>query len=146
MVAILLIVAWTLWFFLAGLTLHETGQLSRVTSSGAVVAAFPVEVADRIRSGQPATFRLQGTEPGPLLPAMVTKVGKPGDAKHFEVEPYPKSRLAFTSLALATSRHGDHTIMGQAAIEIARVAPATLLMHTLAASRDANATPRPSAR
>ncbi len=98
MIAALLIVIWALWFFLARLTLHETGQLSRVTSSGAVVAEFPLEVANLIRSGQPAALRLQGMASGPMLPAIVTNVITPGGAKHLEVELYPKSRTGFTHL------------------------------------------------
>lgn len=146
MVATLLIVAWALWFFFASLTLHETGQLSRMTSSGAVSATFPAEVADRIRNGQPAVLRLQGMEHGSALPAIVTQVSAQRDTKQLEVELYPKSRLAFTSLARAASQNGEDTILGQAAIEIIRVTPATLLMRTLTGSRYSNSIPRPSAR
>ena len=146
-VATLLMVAWGAWFFLADLTLHETGQLARVMPSGTVVAAFPLEVADRIRSGQPAAFRLQqGMEPGPALPATVTKVSTPPLAKQLEVELYPKSRTAFTSLGPFLSQREDNAIRGQAAIEIARMTPATLLMRTLTASRYPNLALRPFAR
>lgn len=146
MVAVLLIIAWGLWFFLAGLTLHETGQLTGVTASGAVVAEFPSEVADRIRSGQPAALRLQGIEQGLTFPAIVIKVSKPQDTEPLQVELYPQSRIAYASLGRALGRNGDNTIMGQAAIEIARVTPAALLMRTLSASRNANTASSPSTR
>lgn len=145
-VATLLIMAWALWFFFAGLALHETGTLSRVTSSGAWVAAFPLAAANRIRSGQPATLRLQGMDQDRTFPAMVTNVSALYDAKQLQVELYPQSRIAFDSLGHVLGPNGDDTIMGQVAIETARVTPATLLMRTLVASRNPNASSGPPAR
>ncbi len=140
-VATLLIIAWALWFFFAGLALHETGQLSRVTSSGAVVAAFPIEAAERIRSGQLAVLRLQGMQQNRRFPAIVTHVSAPRDGEQLEVELYPQSRIAFVSIGRSTGQDGDNPIMGQATIEVARVTPAAVLMRTLAASRNPNAVP-----
>ncbi len=143
-VAALLIVAWALWFFLAPLALHETGQLSHVTATGAVVATFSLEGAKHIRSGQSAALVLQDSERGPPLPAVVTNVKAPVDAKRLEVELYPRSRTGFASLSRALASNRDGMILGQAMIEIARATPAMVLIRTLTASP--NSIPNPSAR
>ena len=50
--SIILLTAWAAWFFLARLTLYETGQIVGTTRRGTVVAALPLEASGKIRRGQ----------------------------------------------------------------------------------------------
>jgi hypothetical protein len=116
---------WSAWFFLAPVTLYETGQIVGATRDGTVVADFPAEAAGRILPGQPALLHLQGAlaaEAG-ALPASVMEVAEPTGQDHVRVELYPQ----WDADLLTAPENG---LRGQVEVEVERVSPAYLFLHT----------------
>jgi hypothetical protein len=76
LLAMALVIAWGGWFFLARVTLYETGQAASVVRGGTIVIDFPAKTAERIQPGQTASFHPAGTTDGqPIaVSAMVMKV------------------------------------------------------------------------
>ena len=120
MSSIILLTAWAAWFFLAQITLYETGQIVGTTRRGTVVAAFPSEAAEKIRRGQIAVLHLQGTMVGQsgTLPGTVKEVTKKAD--QVSVELYVPQRIA-------PSINRQDRPTGQVEIAVEHVSPATLL-------------------
>ena len=124
-IAIAFLATWAAWFFLAQMTLYETGQIVSVTRDGAIVADFPLEALPRLRRGQPAFLfpqDTQGVSTGPLA-AVVTDVSSQTDEDRVEVALYPRTNMA--ALAIPQDR-----MTGQVEIEVEHVSPAVLMMRT----------------
>lgn len=129
-VAIVLLVAWAAWLFLARMTLYETGQIVRTTKEGTVVANFPLAAADRIRRGQSAILRPQGimSEASAPLAAIVTNVTESPREERLWVELYPRTRTV-------VFRPQQREVTGPVAIEVAHVSPAALLIRAAGSFR-----------
>ena len=123
LVAIVCLVTWATWFFLAQMTLYETGRIVSVTRDGTIVADFPLEALPRIRRGQPAFVFPQDTEGGSTGPfaAVVSDVNPQTDKNRVEVVLYPKTDM----LALTIPKD---RMTGQVEIEVDHVSPAGLMM------------------
>lgn len=60
----LLLVGWTLWFFLATLTFYEASQSATINTRGVIVAQFEPPAMKRLKKGQTALFTPKGaTQP-----------------------------------------------------------------------------------
>src|SRR2546425_13253374 len=78
-VALVLLLAWAAWFFLAQLTLSTTGQIVTTTREGTIIAAFPAAAKGTLRRGHKARVHLQGNsaaQPKPLS-AVVAEARQP---------------------------------------------------------------------
>lgn len=128
-VAMVLLLAWMAWFFLARMTLYETGQIVRTTREGTMVASFSLETVGRIRRGQRAFLSLQsaGQARAPL-PAIVSDITEPTHEGQVWVELYPQADLA----ALHARQEG---VAGSVTIAVAHASPATLLLRHLGSPR-----------
>ena len=60
-VGILLLTAWSVWFFLAKVTLYETSRDFDVRRDGALMVTFAPEALARLKPGQTARLRLANT-------------------------------------------------------------------------------------
>ena len=115
-----LLTAWAAWFFLARITLYETGQIVATTRRGTVVAELPSEASGKIRRGQLAVLRL----PGPMgdqsgtLPGTVKDVTKKADQVRVELDVPHK---------IAAPINWRDRMTGQVEIAVDHVSPATLL-------------------
>ena len=124
-VAILLLTAWATWFFLAQITLYETGQIVDMTRDGTVVANFSPEAQGRIYQGQSALLRFDAapenqTEP---IPAIVTDVASAVQEDQHQVELFALPDAA----AQIPLQNG---LTGQVEVEIEHLSPATLVMRS----------------
>jgi hypothetical protein len=118
LLAMVLIVAWGGWFFLARVTLYETGQAASVAKGGTIVIDFPAKTAQRIQPGQTASFRPAGT-PGsqPIaISAMVMKVTRLPRQEVVRVELLPQGDDIPPEIGTT----------GQVEIEVEYVSPAAL--------------------
>ena len=118
LLAIVLIVAWSGWFFLARVTLYEIGQTASVVRGGTIVIDFPAKTAERIQPGQTASFRPAGTtDSQPIaVPAMVMKVTRLPRQDVVRVELLPQGDDIPPQVGAT----------GQVEIEVEYVSPATL--------------------
>ncbi len=122
-IAIVFFLTWAAWFFLARMTVYETGQMVSVSRDGEIVADFPPEALMRLRRGQPALLFPQdakGATTGPFA-AVVTDVMPQTDENRVEVALYPRTAAA----VLAMPEMG---LTGQVEIEVEHVSPAVLMM------------------
>lgn len=114
-----LLTAWAAWFFLARITLYETGQIVGTTRRGTVVAEIPSQASGQIRRGQRAILRLQGTmvdQSGTLL-GTVKDVTKKGEQVRVELS-VPQQ--------IAAPINAQERMTGQVEIAVEHVSPATL--------------------
>lgn len=124
-VAIVLFTAWTIWFFLAQITLYETGQVVEVTREGLVVADFSSEALGRIRQGQFALLRFDVTDDedqeAGAIPAVVMRITSQAQKDRGQVELFPlpeaASRMPFRE-----------NLKGRVDVEVEHLSPATLVM------------------
>jgi hypothetical protein len=117
--AILNVLALIVWFFVGQVTLYESSDALRIDEEQRILAEYPVDTIDRIRSGQAAILRLdlgQG-QPPVTFPVSVYAV----DPESGLVELYPLSG----ALSLDTL-HGK--LKGQVQVEVEHVTPATLVL------------------
>ena len=124
-IAIALLTAWLAWFFLAQITLYETGQFVSITRDGTVVASFSAESLGRIRQGQYALLRFDAAakedQAGPI-PAIVLNVAPAAQAKgpgRVELYPLPQG---------ASRIPARETLTGRVDVEIEYLSPAALVM------------------
>lgn len=115
-----LLTAWAAWFFLARITLYETGQIVGTTRQGTVVAALPSEASGKIRRGQLAVLHLQGprADQSATLPGTVYNVTKKADQVRVEL---------LVPQRLAAPMNWQDRMTGQVEIAVEHVSPATLL-------------------
>lgn len=123
LVAMLLLIAWSGWFFLARITLQETGQIVSATGRGTVIAQFPVETLGRIHRGQSALLRLDAvTEDEAVpIPAIVLDVAKDTQEGQGQVEVFPLPEAA-ARMPL------QDNLTGRVEIEVERLSPAALVV------------------
>ncbi len=121
--AMILLIAWLMWFFLAEVGFYETSENVRITQDGAIMAYFPLETESRIFPGQAAYLRFDGIGvETDVIPATVFDISTQADTQRTEVE------LAVTDPK--TSIPLVEGLTGQVEIEIDRVSPATLVFQT----------------
>ncbi len=119
--AMVLLGVWAAWFFLARITLYEASQTARITRGGMVLADFPPETLGRIRSGQLALLRLDGSigDQVGTIPALVMDV----------VDQEERVRVELYALVdgptLVLLREG---LTGRVEVEVEHVSAATLVM------------------
>ncbi len=79
--AMLLLLAWTLWFFRAEIRFYETSRMAEFIGDGAIRAEFPLDLAGRIRFRQPALFLPDTVPPGvpDTVPVLVTEIQRTPD-------------------------------------------------------------------
>lgn len=114
-----LLTAWAGWFFLARITLYETGQIVGTTRRGTVVVALPSEASGKLRRGQLAVMRLQGTsvDQGGTLPVTVQEVTKKAEQVRVELS---------VPHQMAAPINWKERMAGQVEIAVDHVSPATL--------------------
>jgi hypothetical protein len=80
LLAIGLMVALLVWFFIAKVTLYEVGSSIQVMENGMLQVAFSPEARGRLRAGQPAVVRLNpGADQSTItLPAMIYDIPSEG--------------------------------------------------------------------
>ncbi len=116
--AMVLIIAWGGWFFLARVTLYEIGQTASVVKGGTIVTDFPAKAAERIQPGQTASFRPVGApDSQPIaISAMIMKVTRLPRQDMVRVELLPQEDEIPPVVGTT----------GQVEIEVEYVSPATL--------------------
>ena len=90
-VALVLLIAWGSWFFLARITVYEVSASAVVTRDGFVIADFPAAKLERIRRGQAAWLypvRDGAKQPG-SVPAVVIDVIRSPSAEPARVKLFP---------------------------------------------------------
>jgi hypothetical protein len=120
-VAVLLLSAWSAWFFLADIALYETSETFEVQRDGSLAVKFSPQALGRIRPGQTVVLYLNGAGEHGIssLPGLVMDVPssfRPGDGS---VEVY-----VFSPESLGEG------VAGQVQVEVDHVSPAQLLMHS----------------
>ncbi len=116
-VAILLLLAWSAWFFGSEIHFHATSRAARVIGDGAIRAEFTAGRVERIDYGQSARF-LPDNATAPV-PVIVTEVRRRGDT---------------LELTLVIDSHHDAGLLldtgetGRVRIETERLSPAQLVM------------------
>ena len=120
LVAMVFLIAWTAWFFLARITLYETSQAVSMTKRGMVVADFPPETLGRIQPGQPALLRFGGAarDQTGTIPAIVMNV----------IDQTPEGRVRVELVALGVVAPYQDGLPSQVEIEVEHISPATLVM------------------
>ncbi len=121
-IAMVFLTVWAAWFFLAQMTLYETGQLIRTTPVGAIVAEFPLDTLKRIQRGQSAFLFPQdatGDPTGPF-PSIVTDIAT--QKERVRVELYPRKDAA---ALMALPRR----LTGEVKLEVGYTSPAALILH-----------------
>ena len=110
--AVALLGCWIWWFLGAGVPQYEISREVRIEPNR-FIATFPARVLDHIRPGQTATLQLDGV----TIPAKVIAIGV--DAASGQVRAI---LLPQTENAPPVASHGE------AAIEVERVSPASLVL------------------
>lgn len=116
-IGLVLLAAWSAWFFLAKISLYETSRELEVRRDGTLLVSFPPEALGRIRPGQSASLRLSGTtgQAARPLPAVVMDIpegagGRQTEVYVFSPEPLPPG------------------VTGEVRVEVERVSPAVQVM------------------
>jgi hypothetical protein len=122
-VALVLLLVWASWFFLAQITLSTTGQIVMATREGTITAVFPAAAQGTLRRGQQARVRLQGNSAAQrkLLSAVVAEVMQPTREDQVQVLLYVRENATVRQL-LPQGLHGE------VEVTVAHVSPATLVM------------------
>ena len=122
-VALVLLLVWAAWFFLAQITLSTTGQIVTTTREGTIIAVFPAAAQGTLRRGQQARVHLQGNSAAQrkLLSAVVAEVMQPTREDQVQVLLYVRENATVRQLL----QQGLH---GEVEVTVAYVSPATLVM------------------
>lgn len=124
--AMIIVVAWIVWFFGAQITIYETSMNAQMTSSNTMVAYFPPGSQGRIKQQQYALVTLDGVVGGKIgtFPALVTRV---------ENQP-TQDRIAAHLFIMPEHSNPQflHTgLTGWVEVESSYMSPALLVMRTL---------------
>lgn len=116
-VAMLLLLAWGVWFFRAEIQFYETSLAAQVIGDGAIRAEFAADPAGRLGVGQSARF-LPDADKAPVQ-VIVTEVQRHGDTLEVTL--------------VIPSRHDPGLLLepgetGRVQIETERLSPAQLVM------------------
>jgi hypothetical protein len=119
-VTILLLLAWSAWFFLAKVPLYETSRQFEVQRDGSLAVTFSPQALARIRPGQSAVLRLaETTEQGAQsLPALVMNT------------PTTESRTNQVELYVFSPELLSPGLAGEVRVEVESVSPARLVMRS----------------
>lgn len=90
-IAMVLLIAWGSWFFLARMTIYEVSISSVVARDGFIIAEFPSAKSGRIHRGQAAWLYpvLDGVKQSVNVPAVVTDIIKSPSAELTRVKLFP---------------------------------------------------------
>jgi len=119
-VTILLLLAWSAWFFLAKVPLYETSRQFEVQRDGSLAVTFSPQALARIRPGQSAVLRLAETaeQGAQAYPAVVMNTPTTGSRTN-QVELY-----VFSPELLPPG------LAGEVRVEVESVSPARLVMRS----------------
>ena len=119
-VIILLLLAWTAWFFLAKVPLYEISRQFEVRRDGSLAVTFSSEALARIRPGQSAVLRLAETagQGAQSLSALVMNTPTTG------------SRTNQVELHVFSPELLQPGLAGEVRIEVEHVSPARLVMRS----------------
>ena len=122
LLAMIVLVLWLAWFFLARITLYETSQSATISQAGDITAYFAPTSLGRLSVGQPALVRLTGGAEGMprAIPAMVMNVKDESKQNRVRVDLYALDLPA----ELAVGQTG---LSGQVEVEVEQVSPALLV-------------------
>jgi hypothetical protein len=120
-IAVLIMLALILWFFLARVTLYEVSTTLEAKPEGMILATFPAEARSRLRPGMPAILRLSpgADQPSLTLPAVVWNLSAEGE----QVE------IMLLSGGEALNQQSGK-LSGQVDVEVEYITPAALLLRT----------------
>jgi len=90
-VALVLLIAWGSWFFLAQITSYEVSASAAVARDGFVIADFPAAKRERIRRGQAAWLYpvSEGAKQTVSVPAVVIDIIESASAEPARVKLFP---------------------------------------------------------
>ena len=125
-IAIVLLAAWSVWFFWAPITRYETGTIVRTTRDGNVVAEFPAQALDAIAQGQTAYIRLHGALASQVgaIPALVASVIGP-TSNTLNTDTFQVS--LFVQWDAVSAAIPAPEFVGEVEVEVESVSPATLV-------------------
>lgn len=124
-VALVLLIAWGSWFFLARMTVYEVSASAVVVRDGFIIADFPSASLERIRRGQAAWLhpvRDAAKQPG-SVPAVVIDTIRSPSAEPARVKLFPVLDRDLSK----TLPEGQKV---RVEIEIGSVSPAVLVLRT----------------
>ncbi len=113
--AMLLLLSWGMWFFLAKIPLTEVSQDIEMTQNETIIASYSPKAMSRFQEGQNAYIRLEGLWPE-TISAMVMKV----DYDKSQVELFAEEDLYFVDGLQEKVEHVE--------VAVENVSPATLVM------------------
>jgi len=113
--AMLLLLSWGIWFFLAKIPLTEVSQSVQITQSETIIATYSPNVMARLQEGQDAYVRLEG-----LWPKTVSAIVMNVNYEKGQVELFAEEDLYFVDGVQEQVEHVE--------IEVENVSPATLVM------------------
>lgn len=120
-IAVLIMLALILWFFLAKVTLYESSTTLETKPDGMILATFPGEARPRLRPGMPAILRMsQGADqPSVTLPAVVWNL--PTEGEQVEI-------LLLSGGETLSQQQGK--LSGQVDVEVEYITPVALVLRT----------------
>ena len=122
-IALVILIAWGIWFFFAQVTLYEKSQSARITGE-IVVAEFPAQLLHNIQPTRPARLYLDGAigQQVGIISAVVTDVINPS-----QTEPTGQVKL-FAFVDANSPIRLQKELTGQVEIEVEHLSPAQLVM------------------
>jgi hypothetical protein len=131
---------WAAWFFFAQVTLYEVSETVRVVADAGAVAQFPPAALVRVRPGQRARLHLDGFPSTQYRTVPATVVDVTSEIRDGQVE--IELVLHSDPASVIPLQQG---LTGMVEIEIGRVSPATLVLHSAGEIlTNLGALPRPS--
>jgi hypothetical protein len=124
-VALVLVIAWGCWFFLARMTMYEVSASAVVADDGVVIAEFAAAKPGRIRRGQAAWLYpvRDGGKQRVNVPAVVFDITRPSSAESAQVKLFPVLDRDLSELL----PEGQKV---RVEIEVESVSPAVLVLRT----------------
>ena len=139
--AVVLLIAWMAWFFLARISIYEMSKDAKLGDGGSISAKFPAERMEMIQAGQTAIIQIEGKTPpngngaestsgnnerAITAQAMVMKVLKAAEGeKEGQVDLMLIDEFYAQELLFAAGDTSPAKLMVQ--IEVERVAPFALI-------------------
>ena len=124
-IALVLLIAWGGWFFLARMTVYEVSASAVIARDGFVIADFPSAKLGRIRRGQAAWLSpvLDGEKQPDSVPAVVIDVIRASSAEPARVKLFPVIERDLSEIL----PEGQKV---RVEIEVESVSPAVLVLRT----------------
>ena len=136
--AMVLLLAWCVWFFVTEITFFETSQDAYVDDEGFVIAQFDSEKLKRIQRGQTARFRPEGqlleTAGVPLQVAAVSRQPQAAEGQVRLLPPRPRSADTRSADARSADARSVATarlwpgLTGRVDVVVERATPARLVL------------------